>query len=183
MGDEEAITFEYIRKVQREEQYETKLSKIPEDFYEKVRNYIEQKKKLIQKKRDKEGEMEIENIQKLLEEVYNRRETKILNQALISARTGIPPQNLIKNEEKLFNQILDILKFSREKTLKTSPKKIKEKEESGLKRVRFIKEIPEFVGVDLQKYGPYNEGEEAEIPKENAELMVNTGNAEWVEKE
>ena len=52
-NQEEAITYEYIRKVQREEQNNVKLSKIPDNFYKKTKNYLDQKVKLTKKKRDR----------------------------------------------------------------------------------------------------------------------------------
>ena len=177
---EETITYEYIRKIQRDEQQqETKLVKLPPDFYEKVLNYIEQKKKMAKKKRDQSSEKEVENVKRVLEEIYNRRETKILQQAIFASRTGIPIQNLTKEEEKFFRQIVDLMKFQREKTLNIFTKN--KKEEVDLKRVKFTQEMPEFVGVDLKKYGPFKEGEEGEIPEENADLMIKSGIAKLVE--
>ncbi|MBL7170246.1 MAG: DNA replication complex GINS family protein [Candidatus Aenigmarchaeota archaeon] len=180
--EQEAITFEYIRKIQRAEQHEPKLSKIPSDFYEKAKKYLDQKKKLAKKKSDRSSELELTNIQRLLEDIYNRRETKILQQAVFATRTGIPVQNLTKSEEKLFRQLADSLKFQRQKTLNIFTKKTKEKEEkTKLKKVKFTEDIPEFMGSDLKKYGPFKSGEEGKIPFENAELMIKTGNAEQVE--
>ena len=37
--EQEAITYEYIRKIQRVEQHEPKLSKIPDDFYDKAKKF------------------------------------------------------------------------------------------------------------------------------------------------
>ena len=179
--EKEAITFEYIRKIQREEQYDVKLSKIPDDFYEKCSKYLEQKRKIAKKKGDRISEMELLNIQRILEDVYNRRETKILNKALLAIRTGIPVENLTKNEEKFFKQIVELLRFYREKTLNILTKKTKEKKEPTLEKLKFIQDIPAFVGSDLKKYGPFKSGEEGKIPKENAELLVKTGNAKKVE--
>ena len=179
--EKEAITFEYIRKVQREEQYEVKLSKIPDDFYEKTKKYLEQKQKLAKKKGDRLSEMELINIQRILEDVYNRRETKILNKAILAIRTGIPVENLTKNEEKFFRQLVELLRFHRQKTLNILTKKTKEKKEPKLEKLKFTQDIPAFMGPDLKKYGPFKLGEEGEIPIENAELMVKTGNAQKVE--
>ncbi len=179
---EEAITFEYIRKIQRKEQYESKLSEIPDDFYDKAKRYLDQKRRLAEKKKDKMAERELTNIQNLLEDIYNRRETKILQQSVFAARTGIPVQNLNKIEEKFFKQLVDLLKYQREKTLNILRKKTKgTKKKPKLKKVEFKEDIPEFVGSDLKKYGPFKPGDKAEIPAGNAELMIKSGNAKEVE--
>ncbi|MFB6208204.1 MAG: hypothetical protein ABEJ69_02550 [Candidatus Nanohaloarchaea archaeon] len=48
----------------------------------------------------------------------------------------------------------------------------------GYEVVKIITEVPEFMGTDLETYGPFDEGDEAELPEENAEILVNRGNAE-----
>jgi hypothetical protein len=39
-------------------------------------------------------------------------------------------------------------------------------------RVRFLRDIPAIVGADMKTYGPFKEGEIAELPKPNAEALV-----------
>jgi len=39
-------------------------------------------------------------------------------------------------------------------------------------KVRFLKEIPAIVGADMKTYGPFKEGEIAELPKPNAEALI-----------
>jgi len=51
-------------------------------------------------------------------------------------------------------------------------------EDSDYEKVKIIAEVPEFMGTDLESYGPFEEGEKVEIPEENAEILVNRGNAE-----
>ena len=50
--------------------------------------------------------------------------------------------------------------------------------EEGYEIVEITSEVPEFMGTDLEAYGPFEEGEQAEIPEDNAEILVNRGNAE-----
>jgi len=180
-NQQEAITYEYIRKIQREEQHDVKLSKISDDFYEKCKKYLDQKVKLLKKKKDRSNELEVENVQRVLEDVFNRRETKVLQQAVFATRTGIPVQNLIKMEEKFFRQLVELLKYQREKTLNILTKKTKEKKERKLQKIKFTQDVPEFVGSDLNKYGPFKAEEEGEIPSENAELMIKSEIAKMVE--
>ena len=47
-------------------------------------------------------------------------------------------------------------------------------------RVRFLKDVPEFVGMDLKTYGPFRKNEVSEIPEENANLFVKHGIAERI---
>jgi len=166
---EEPITFEFIRKIQREEMSEPKLSKIPEDFYQKAKNYLEQKRKIAEKK-DKSASLEVKNVERLLEDIFNRRETKMLNHAIITVRTDIPPQNLIGDEKEFFESAVNMLSNQRERVLNLLFKKTKLKQDS--EKIEFKDDVEEFVGVDLIKYGPFKKGDVAEIPKDNVKLLI-----------
>lgn len=174
---EEPITFEFIRRTQREEQREPKLSKIPEDFYHKARVYLEGKRKLSEKRKDKLTSIEAKNIERLLEDIFNRRETKILNHAIITTRTDIPPQNLIEDEKEFFESTVNMLRVQRERVLNTLLKKTKEED---FEMIKFIEDVDEFVGIDLKKYGPFKKGDKAKIPRENAQLLKKAKKAKKV---
>ena len=48
-------------------------------------------------------------------------------------------------------------------------------------RVKFLVDVPEFVGIDLREYGPFSKGEIAEIPEENANVLIERKVVEVVE--
>lgn len=171
---EEPITFEFIRKIQREEQREPKLSKLPEDFYQKAKNYLEQKRKLYEKKGDKDIALEVRNAERLLEDIFNRRETKIITHAIITARTDIPPPNLLSQEKEIFEAMVEMIRKQRERVLNTLLKKSKEEK---LEEVVFMEDVPEFIGADMKSYGPFKKGEKAKIPRENAMLLIDAKKA------
>lgn len=50
------------------------------------------------------------------------------------------------------------------------------------RRVEITSDVPEFIGTDLEVYGPFDEGDEARVPEGNAEIMVNRGNAEYLDE-
>jgi DNA replication initiation complex subunit (GINS family) len=115
---EEIITFDLIRKIQREEQSHPKLTKLPENFYASVATYVTQKKKLIASKEDKRSSLEIKSIENLIEDIFNRRERKIINTAINSARTGIPPENITDEERAFYDGLLAFIKGRRDNILK-----------------------------------------------------------------
>ena len=47
----------------------------------------------------------------------------------------------------------------------------------------FKEDVPEFLGVDLRKYGPFKKGDIAKIPEENAKILIESGKAEVMEIE
>lgn len=50
--------------------------------------------------------------------------------------------------------------------------------DDGRVAVVVTQEVPEFMGVDLNAYGPYEEGDEARVPEKNADVLVEQGKAE-----
>lgn len=56
-----------------------------------------------------------------------------------------------------------------------------ESTKEGYTLVKTTSDVPEFMGTDLEAYGPFDEGEKVEIPDDNAEILVNRGNAERID--
>lgn len=165
---EETITFELIRRVQREEQRVLKLTKLPENFYQNVSSYLQQKKKIAKERMDV---IEVKNIERLVEDLFNRRERKILNMALITVRTRIPPENLTDEEKIFFDQLVNFIKTRRENTLN----KTFASDGDEFSMVVFKEDVTEFIGSDLKTYGPFKKGDTAKIPKENMKAFVERG--------
>ena len=165
---EETITYELIRKIQREEERQPKLTKLPEEFYSKIGNYLIQKKRIAASKGERKEAFELKNVERLIEDIFNRRERKILNHALISARTGMQTENLTEEEEKFHSQLLHALKERRTGLLK----RILEQSETKEGMVIFKQDTPTFVGADMLNYGPFKEGDVAKIPEENKRILL-----------
>ena len=47
-----------------------------------------------------------------------------------------------------------------------------------LKLLRILEQVPQFVGTDLEVYGPFKPEDVANIPSDVANLLVETGSAE-----
>ena len=165
----ETITFELIRKIQREEQRVSKLTKLPENFYKNASSYLNRKKKLAEKKDDRKVALEAKSIERLIEDIFNRRERKILNQVLITARTNIPPENLTEEEKDLFENLVNLVKERRKKGLNRI---LTEKKEELVSLVVFKEDFPEFLGLDEKTYGPFKKGDIAKLPEENVKPLL-----------
>lgn len=164
---EEPITFELIRRIQREEQRVQKLTKLPQAFYESVRGYLQAKRAMESGK----TALEVKNAERLVEDIFNRRERKVLNAALITARTGIQPENLTDEERQFFSSLLATVKDRRHLL-----ENLKEKRQEPLQMLIMFKEdVPEFVAADEKTYGPFKKGDIAKLPEENMQLMIEQG--------
>jgi len=171
---DETITFELIRKIDREEQKSPKLTKMPENFYQNIRNYLQQKKNILEKMEDRRASVEMKNIERLVEDIFNKRERKIITQAVNSARVNLTVENLSEEEKEFFNQAVSLIKTRREKILKELLEKTESKE--GLETLVVFKEaVPEFVGSDMKTYGPFQKGDIAKLPEENMKVLLERG--------
>lgn len=167
---DETITYELIRRMQREEQKLPKLSRLPENFFNAIAGYLSQKRSLMERDSRKDF-LEIKNVERLVEDMINRRERKIMNAAIVYARTKIQPENLLEEEKSFFNSMVALIKGRRDGLLD----RIISSEEGGSNMVVFKEDLPEFVGTDTKLYGPYKKGDTANLPMENATVLLQKG--------
>jgi len=147
--------------------------------------------------------LEVENAKKLLEDIINRRERKIVLAALRTIRGDLPPTNLNSEERKFFDEIVTILKSFKnnmdekfkdyadivEEKVEEVKKDLKElKKEEKVENV-FVKptdklvvkaltDMPRFVGSDLKPYGPLKTGDVITLPKEIGKVLISRKVAE-----
>ena len=173
----EPISYEMIRKIEREEMSNPKLAKLPENFYENVMEYIR-----VKRKAEREGRKivtELRNVERLVRAIFLKREKKIVDAALKFFDGNIVPENMSEEEKKFFENILTLLKERREKILK----KILEGKTEKVKLVIFKENVPEFVGTDEKTYGPFKKGDVAKLPEKIMKLLIEQGVAEEFEVE
>jgi len=189
----ELITYETIRNAHRAEKDE-ELQKLPEGFFESVRNWFKHKEKM----KDTTSLLELENAKKLLEDVINRRQKKIVLAALSTVRGQLPPSNLTDEERKFFDDVVNSLKSFKndmnekfrdyediveEKVneAKKSIEELKPKEEkieklvvkpNGKLLVKILTDLPRFVASDMRAYGPLKIGDVITLPEEIGKLLI-----------
>jgi len=192
----EIITYETIRNAHRAEK-EEELQKLPLGFFDSVRNWFSHKEKL----KDTTSLLEVENAKKLLEDVINRRERKIVLSALRTVRGELPPASLTDDERKFFDQLVNILKaFGNEMTEKfrsyadIAEEKVEEAKKSveelkpkvpvekqvenkfikpnGKLLVKALADLPRFVGSNMEPYGPLKIGDVIYVPDEVGKLLI-----------
>ncbi len=197
-GEEIKITYDTLFDILRREKDRKDLQKLDENFFANVASYFNDKKSILEKIDDySEDEADriktqIQNAKRIVREIYNAREKKIVEKAIIKARTKsdiITTENMLDEEKELFNSLVEILSKERDNVLSKIikgdriPKKVKEKQEAKKKGVlvRFLVQIPEFVGMDGENYGPFNPDEIALLPEKIANILINTDKAEAIE--
>ena len=188
---ENALTYEILYDILRREKSRPELQKLDETFLDSVKGYFRERLTLLESQRQKSSifaqketektQKQIDNIQKLINELYEKREMKIVNLALSASKTSnIDEDNLLKEERQLFENLVATLRDFKKNLVnnifeKEQPKAIKSEEN---KLVRFIQAVPKFMGEDLNEYGPFEEEYIASLPIKVAELLIKNNRAE-----
>lgn len=229
------ITYETLFDILRMEKRREDLQQLQPSFFDDTVHYLKQKKELIQKREHESGidsfdeikklTIQYENIQKIIKEIYERREKKILMMALNKSRiktSGMNIEVLLPQEMEFYEQLTRLLDTYRvdvmEKLIRgLTPKQqiaavvsslaapssiiheqqqpqqaIPQKEaaqklapdntktEDALLQIKFLQEMEEFVGPELETYGPFDANTIAMIPSVIATVFISSGVAEHV---
>ncbi|MBU0981006.1 MAG: hypothetical protein KJ709_09510 [Nanoarchaeota archaeon] len=124
MAEEIAITYETLFELLRREKNREELQKLSDTFVEDVKRYLQEKsqasKKLGMFQEQENAHKQLGNIKKILKELYERREKKIILLALNKSRTRsniIDTSSLLPWEEQFYNDLVSVLDISRKQNL------------------------------------------------------------------
>jgi DNA replication initiation complex subunit (GINS family) len=248
------VTYEQLFDTLRREKSRDDLQKLDKEFYEKVRIFLATKQDTIVAESNAQGiqslavqraHIEYQNVKKILKELYERRERKIITLALHRTRTeaSVIDNDLLLPEEKLFfESLVHLMVQNREQVLSAIESRdpivvtprlvqsyaqpssydqdygrpeyeqrqtresdvvtgatsvpVRSASDAGVEidegdtysdvaeegiLVRFIAPVPKFVGKDLRVFGPYEEGQTANLPEDIAAILVKKGRAQEVD--
>ena len=119
---EEEINYKYLRKIQEMEKKSPILIEINPEFYSSLSDYIKVLEKRLGKEESSQKKMllkdEIKNTRKIANDIYEKREKKIMLAAVSKARGGYPDlKNLTEGETSLFNSVLKLMLKNRKDIL------------------------------------------------------------------
>lgn len=198
---ETIITYEKIYEYLRKEKYEPEIQKLPESFFEDVLNYLKEKQSIVdtQKSQDsifsqetEKTQKQLQNIKKILKDLYERRENKIIQLSIFSSRTNtqVDTSTLLQEEQDFYQKCTEVLTRFRKGILHNlidsqypkieQPKGIKVENQEKNKLVRFLTPVPKFLGEDLNIYGPFSEEDIGNLPSRSARLLINTKRAQEI---
>ncbi len=197
------ITYETLYEILRLEKYRKELQKLDPDFFHNVSKYLEEKKAILQSQESKDNlfaqqniektRKQLENIQKILKEFYEKRESKIVQLALFCSRTRNKLQDssmLLEEEQRMYESLTEQLDDFRagiqDKLLEGKKPELKQakdiktlsQDQPKNKLVRFLQAVPQFVGEDMNTYGPYDAEDMANLPSRVSEVLIKNSRAE-----
>lgn len=185
------ITHEILYEILLREKTRNELQPIEENFFQQLKSYIQEKKLILNSQKQKNSfpeeikktERQLQSIQRLTNEIIERRKHKILNLALLNSRTpsAISLKPLLPKEKRLYELTLNALKNysfpieTKTKTLKNT--------NSNLVSVRFLAPLPQFIGTDNKLYGPFKKEDQISLPLNIANILINKNKAKKIEDE
>jgi DNA replication initiation complex subunit (GINS family) len=210
------ITLETLYDISRNEKKREDLQPLEETFFTDVVEYLKEKHSLLGQTSEHDEifalgekqklEYELKSIQRLLKQIYELREKKIIDIALNRSRTGsdiIDTSAMLLEEKEFYEKHLHVLDtyrrgillqlFKREMpSIKQQrlpqasdlPKETYEEKPNplesfdGMTKIKFLHPVPKFIWKDMKEYGPFSSGDETEIFPEVAALLVRKGRAE-----
>jgi len=210
MGEEKeiTITYETLFELLRREKTREELQKLNPTFFKDVVNYLREKQDMLKAQQDElffadekgKTQMQLQNIRKILTEIYDRREKKIFNLAMIRARTKglIDVSALMEEEKRMYDSLVQLLEGYRGSILTQLlfgnmplplaarippppaplPPPPNIEAEPAMVPVRFTHQMPKFVGPRLEVYGPFEQDDTAELPEQIAKVLIERGRAE-----
>lgn len=119
------ITYDTLFELLRREKGREELQQLQSSFFEDVINYLKEKEAIVNKPAegnlfsDEEKEKtnaQLENVRKIIKELYERRERKLVEMAMFKSRTNsglINNNNMLPEEKILFDSIVAKLNMFR----------------------------------------------------------------------
>ncbi|HLD96945.1 MAG TPA: hypothetical protein VI934_01230 [Candidatus Nanoarchaeia archaeon] len=229
-----ALTYEALFDLVVREKGRDDLQSLHPNFFEELVNYLGEKRSmmnLLSAEEKEKAARQLQNINRLIKELYERREKKILSFALARSRAGadiVDTSVLLAEEKSFFERMVSQMDLFRDSVLKNllaaktpnisqhslhdanysqtgaetlaaasriiteqptgaisgtnfsmAPKEAAQ-EGNATRLVRFLHPVPRFVGRELEVYGPFDQEDVANLPREIAEVLITKGRAEEI---
>lgn len=190
------LTYEALYEILRKEKIGPEIQPLSKDFFSNLVAYLDEKTALLSGHDDLQNSQksmtQLQNIKKMIKEIYERRENKIFQLALFASRTKEKPDlsPLLPEEKELYKDFHDTLDKFRKGILhnimnsknpeleKAKPLKTAQEQANESRRIRMLHAIPKFVGDDQQIYGPFEPEDVASLPPRVAEILIEKRRAE-----
>ena len=164
----------------RREFHSPELQELRPDFFREVATYVRRLRE-AQRNLDQRSlkaillEEETKRIEQLSVELIDRRLSKIWRTSQTNAQVTTHPSEKWAQEE-LSTLARHYRKFKEDMVQGIEPSNTPEKKRDNL-LLRFVKDIPSIIGVDLKTHGPFLKEDVAVLPYENAESLIRQGTA------
>lgn len=173
-------TYDETIEAWRREFHNPDLQELRADFFRDVAAYVRRLKE-ARRNLDQRSlkaillEEEMSRLEQLVIQLVDRRMSKIWEAARSNKHVTADVGEKWA-QEQLSGLSRYYRKFKEDAVQGIEPSYLPEKKRENL-LLRFVKDIPSIIGVDLKTHGPFNKEDIAILPYENAESLVRQGTA------
>ncbi|MEM1535503.1 MAG: hypothetical protein QXE64_01440 [Candidatus Pacearchaeota archaeon] len=192
------ITYNEIYTILRQEKYNEPLQKLPKNFFEELKAYIADKKKIFDKERESGSnealeklKRQFENAKSLIRELFEIRQKKIFNLVFLAKLSGVSRGDydaMLDEEKELFNAALEKVKEVEARIhakLEKQEERVKEAKENekSLKTclIKFKTDVSAFMDGEGNILGPFKANDIANIQEEIAKILIEDKKAVKIE--
>ena len=185
------LTYKGLRDFAREEKAQPGLGKLPEDFSPSVREFLSSKFSDMEGSRSVLQMREFENASATIREIVLIRQQKLLFRAIRSGGQDAKVEEMTREEYDVYDRFRNIVSeengkldamLSRFESKKAAsePEATIAPDKPPVQRVRFTKEVQEYIGMNRERFGPFKAGQESDLPAQEAELLLRQKIAETI---
>ncbi len=169
------LNYSQLREMQRSEMSSSELCQVDEEFYSQLKDFLGEKKGEALDSQNLLVIKEYENLRKISKAIVNKRNEKLVLLALRGKKesTGMTREetNFLTHLSRAIDENESELAFIFEESNGSSKK-------DQFKRVRLLKNISPYKGLDEKVYGPFKTGEEVNLPPDEAKWLLKEKMAE-----
>ncbi|MCX8166902.1 MAG: hypothetical protein N3E37_03555 [Candidatus Micrarchaeota archaeon] len=163
------LDYNTLRELYRQESKQAELTKVPDDFYQKLNSLLIETKTLANKSQKLEKLIEYKNMINIAESFVNIRIRKIIRLASLLDNELLTKKKLTHEEEEFAKNLINVIKdFKTKHTYK------EDMEQHSHKKIVILQEVPEYVGKDGKTYGPFNKNQVVDLPVEESDYLIST---------
>ncbi len=146
---------------------------LPDDFYRTVSELLSKKCDEALSSKSILAIKEYENIKKIVMAIQSKREEKIVLMAVRGEREG---PGLAVEEREMLKELTVIIRKARETVKSAWSSEEPVSDES--RKIKIVKDVSQYRGLDNSVYGPFKQGSEQLLPRAEAEWLLKAGMAE-----
>ncbi len=169
------MNYSDLRDIQKKEMESSAIVSLPDDFYSSVSQLLSKKSAEAVDSKSLLTIKEYENIKKVVVAIAAKREEKIVLMAVRGEREGA---GLTAQEREMLKDLSSIIRRSRETIQGAWASEEPLRDES--KRIKMLRDVSQYRGLDNSVYGPFKQGTEQKLPPAEAEWLLKAGMAETV---
>lgn len=173
-------TYDELQEAWKREFHNQELMPLKQDFFKEIAAYV---KRL----REAERNLDAKSLKAILIEEESQRMGQLLTQLLdlrvkkLWSHPQLSQSSVLENSEnQTQKQISDLIRHYqkvKETLLQGREPSSKSTQSGGPVLIRFVRDVPSIIGVDLKSHGPFTREDIARLPHENAESLIRQGAA------